>query len=712
MDSSTFPNQDNNNTDDIIDDFDIGYKVYFTGVILYCLLFMLFGGLNFLIFSITKIKLVSFFALFIVPLSAFFSKKILANYYELDCEDISSTKLALLTCFGQLFMTILVMMAVTVIDNDSVNTFFEVVAFIVVFAVMYWKVGIPMLLAGFALDVFLLFIGYSLADNSSYSINEKISYLLVKFSVICFVFLLALASYQGLKSYQSYDTKHETISETRYQLNSKVADNPFYMAVQVLNRFHKGNSDSQAFASSQFNHSINYYIRHLPNPSNYPTIVIKSRHDKLSQAELQTLLKWVENGGHLITFKNSIHSTVRKNYWQEMETRLQELQKDHASIEEIKNDKIIQQYFSNTKHSGRSQLIRYLNLHSISHYDLSSEQADARKNQFHDYLDNLDSRLKKARYQDSGHNIINHDKAITSQKDYEIWTLARSYFRENQYLPETGFVTNQAGKTLMIKGEALTFIEPNLFYALNPQATPNNHYQQATANEIRQYFKDKQSIIQQRIAFLENNNITKGDFKSINWDGYYNVSFDDLKNLKAMNLAIDFIQKMNDKAVLSMFAPSLNNVLFDCNYGNGRISIINKDIPLNPNPDSGLLANLNNKNKGNLTNDSIHDIFTLYETFKQYDERSIYGFDNAQFVLELTKNDSQVWFLSDDNRKWTGAITEKIPFLADNTNRSSINNSQDIQSPIDFIYRTMSSDNYAKKVTRQKRQLKDEYDLP
>lgn len=709
-------------------------KTYFTGTVLYHLismllsipLFMLMAGLSWISHTKTILILGFVLQLVLVSASAFFSKQLLAKYYQIHIEHINNIKLTIFVCMMSLLLFVLFLSVLFLIGGECQEFLIFIVVIIAMALTSNWQL-VFILLVSIILGMFMIFIGFVLADRKAppnetlYHQKHQLSKqsfdpvvkshfilsLAIKGFFIIFIGLIVLVLSLSLRYYLHYNSRYETFTEIRYEYSNKVKNNPFFVAELLLNHFHQRDKPATPFAKSQLNHSINYYIDRLPDPSTHPAVIIKSRHNKLNESELQKLMKWVENGGHLVTFHVS---KINLANWQKMQQQLTTLQANNASVNQIKNDKVIKGFRHTARLSGLHQITKYLDLYSVFDYvNKTDEEHLPATIKFDDYLDGLG--LAGARERDENYHLIKKD---TTRQSDEIERQANIRHRlEHLYQKSnTAFLTNETGDVFMISRSGN--VKPSLFYALNPQAKPASYLKLANISQIRQYLTEQQVILQKRIEFLKTNNIQKDNLSMAQlWSGYYNSTMNDLNTMNALEGALSVMLKMEDYYLQELFVSQLNQLIFDSHYGKGRLTVISNDVLANPEIDLGVITNLNAHNQGDLDNNDIHNIFNMNKVLGGYPNRrnwsGIYTKDNAKFILELTKHDSQVWFLSDDDRIWTGAIAENIPFLSDTPN---ITNVEDNQTPIDLIYRTISSDDYAQKKAEQKKELKDKFDLP
>lgn len=368
-------------------------------------------------------------------------------------------------------------------------------------------------------------------------------------------------------------TNHELLTEDGYNKTQRANINPYYASELLVNQHHQTvNADAD---TDEYNEEIAYSELDFPltsmldkldesnvdddvafdvdeytNPyfiQHNATLVVHNVSNKLTEEKFQQLMRWVESGGHIITFA---HSSIDLEDLETIQNRLNELKTAQATSEQIHTDEQLNDTLEELESYSDNRLLSRLGIYNVDVFDHSAEYKNADKDDeadekdegeegdeeendgFEDHLDELGLKLPadyKENYEDYINNIDddeekgeNNSKQNAAKKAeyaaYKEKENIRSFLQEWYYAKpllllsensqnsqqnavDEGFaLTAQDIKTLTQPKQMLVLglghkgnqLNGDLYHALYPDS---RSYQQLTdvdnISDIRQYFKQQ-----------------------------------------------------------------------------------------------------------------------------------------------------------------------------------------------------------------------------
>ncbi len=481
---------------------------------------------------------------------------------------------------------------------------------------------------------------------------------------------------------------HVKVVKERYVVSNAVKNNRFYAAEHLLNAYHRQQQKQLArpFALSKVSKPFDTLLKELPDPSTHPMIIMDN-HKPLSPASVQTLLHWLAAGGQIIT--TGAPELPLKD-WQKVQHRIKALQSQQMLPKHIIKDaeisKILEKIKSKDKYSHKNNLLlEQLGIVSVNDKTARRNNKTPAGLRFQDYLDELGLRKIKS---------SNYDETI------ELKSYVRSQLNGIYDYPGSIFLNNSDQRKFLLRSGGLfsKYLRADLLFATRPITSPRNTYKMTPVEQIKDYIKPKLQLIKQRIATLRPHYNPKKVGYNINdngfLDGYYNITFQNFYDLKRIKASLESLLAMDAKYLAKLFLSS-DNVLLDINYGKGRLVVLT-DIGIFANPEINLGIMLNNAAETQaISYEDIHRISTMQGLFdsnyRRYLYKRLYQADASRFLIDITQEASQVWFVS------TPSITYHAWFSPGDWfgNKPKPVIPPNGETPNELLYRIINSQHYA-----------------
>ena len=490
----------------------------------------------------------------------------------------------------------------------------------------------------------------------------------------------------------------ERVDKIDYELNNRVTYNPFYAAELLINQQHtsaeKADDDpTSKIAHTDLDSDLKSLIDNLPaidpKAAQQPTVLINSIGGTLTPERFEKLRSWMAEGGHVITFTQA---DVSEEDLAALLARLQVLKKQ--AIQENKNqsvhgsDGVQKKFIDLVNHDAQAnelmsvmgegnQLLLRLGIFAVNPAQEDTDTKDEQE----------DEAAKK-----NITNETNETTTVSAKVEQKSAIDSKDTLRD-----ELAFIFQTVTPLSVDEGKSLILVQTDNYYDYldtqmfeqlygSEQSLLPKTSQPAQAQQIRHYLQQQLTTLQ---AIRSQQNINSEDNSDENTTTTETVirkaikknAADDNKNdqtdedAQSVEESIEsaFIDKidnvtiknkqentlyliklltaalaLDDQTLISLFAP-VDDVFFDSTYGKGRISVlIDNQSFSNPDPNRDLTKNDTSSSAGTLANAPYSNPVNapLFHLLDWQDTHiNLSSMDNADWLLSLTKNSSQVLIL-------------------------------------------------------------------
>ncbi len=443
----------------------------------------------------------------------------------------------------------------------------------------------------------------------------------------------------------------ERVEKTDYQLNNRVAYNPFYAAELLINSRDMANSDDENIAYTDLDGDLKSLIDNLPaineQSEQHPTLLINSIGGTLNSARFEKLRSWIEQGGHVITFTQT---SIADDDLEQLLARLQVLKEQVTQQSNNSNPAEMQKMLLDVVNNdaefnkllaelnSNNQLLLRLGIFSVYQGSERDEELSALISEISELEADVDT--DKSIPEDNSNNS-NNDKARTEairvNKAKLLDELNSIFYSVTPLSINEGadgsaiIMVQNARSSQQINSE----IFKQLYATEQSLQTVQSLSNHQLAQQVRHYLQQQLDLLpkpeEDKVASSSDQTKTK------------NVPNKN-KEKQLASLLTEAI-KLDDDTLLQLFNPA-DHVFFDSSYGKGRISVlIDSQSFTNPDPNLDLVSDEAVDNVFNTERKSpLNEV--LLDPLDGFGYRvNLASMDNALWLLELTKDSSQVLIL-------------------------------------------------------------------